>query len=328
MTTGIQATTVTLDENQLRHAIRRVRERTLPAELDYWVKEYTKIGHRDAFLWLWCLEGVSLTSLSCVDPHLRGTNNITKVLGVMFDVLTDDIADGCGSPQLLERLLEIPFTETPPDFRSFSPEERAYADLTYRVWDTIITRARSYPRYDEFEELLRFDYRQLLNTMRYSQLVNGNPRLLNLVEHDLYFPHNMHMMISGTLDLMCSPEFDVSELGKMREVLWHAQSMGRIGNLVTTWEREIGETDWTSGVFARAIQIGAIDSDDLLEPDHERLRTAITSNNCEAFFLQRWHDHHAEITSRIDTIRSVDIDRLLGGLEELFTIHMGSRGLK
>jgi len=85
----VTTTTATLDEAELREAISLVHQRVLPDDLDYWVGQYATVGHRDAFLWKWCLEGVSLTSLPCVDPKLRDTNNETKVLGVMFDVLLD-----------------------------------------------------------------------------------------------------------------------------------------------------------------------------------------------------------------------------------------------
>jgi len=225
------------------------------------------VGQRNRFLWKWCLEGVSLTTLPCVDPQLRDTNNVTKVLGVVLDVLLDDVADQSGQESFLEQLLHIPYATTPLTFTEFSAAQQAYADTVRRVWATIQARAQHYPRYREFQALLRYDYRQLLNAMRYSHLVNGDPHLLNLVEHDLYLPHNMHMMVSGTLDLMCSPGFDRAELGKLREVLWNAQCMGRIGNLVTTWEREVGDRDFTSGVFARALQQGVVTVQQLLDAD-------------------------------------------------------------
>ena len=246
----------------------------------------------------------------------------------MFDVLLDDVADKNGQTEYLEQLLKIPFAENTRDFSTLSPEHQKYAHLTCRLWETIIKRAQRYPRYEEFVDLLRFDYSQLLNTMRYSHMVNQNPHLLNLTEHDLYLPHNLHMMISGTLDLMCSPAFDSKELGGVREVLWHAQCMGRVGNLITTWERELGEADFTSGVFARDLQQGVLSHQQLIDPDVDEVRNTIRSHGCEAYFLNEWHNHHEKLARMAGGIRSVDVGQLIGGLERLIGIHLGSRGLK
>lgn len=317
-----------IDDGPLQAEIDRISESSLPEDLDYWVGQYSEVGQRDAFLWKWCLEGVSLTCLPCVDPTLRDANNVTKVLGVMFDVLLDDVADTNGQTEYLEQLLKIPFSDQAPDFRTSSSQQQKYAHLTCRLWETIGRRARTYPRYEEFADLLRFDYAQLLNTMRYSHMVNQNPHLLNLTEHDLYLPHNMHMMISGTLDLMCSPAFDSKEIGSIREVLWHAQCMGRVGNLITTWERELREADFTSGVFARALQQGVLNHQQLVDPDVDEVRRTIQSNGCETYFVDEWHNHREKLAGMAGRIRSVDVGQLIGGLEKLIGIHLGSRGLK
>ena len=318
----------TIDKSRLNEAIERIQRRDLPDGLAYWVQEYGKVGDRDSFLWKWCLEGVDLTTLSCVDANLRDESRVTKVLGVMFDVLLDDVADQSGHADYLRALLRIPFGAPPPEFSDLTPDQQAYAETTQRVWDAISARARAFPRYAEFSELLRFDYRQLLNAMRYSHMINNDPELVNMVEHDLYLPHNMHMMVSGTLDLMCSSGFDRGELGALREALSYAQCMGRIGNLVTTWERELKERDFTSGVFAFALREGIVTAREIIDGDPDKLRETIAGHDCETFFLNRWLDRRNRLAALAGSIRSVDINELVNGLERLLETHLGSRGLK
>ena len=56
--------------------------------------------------------------------------------------------------------------------------------------------------------------------MRYSYLLNRQPELLNMAEHDLYTPHNMHIIVCATIDLTTCPDFDRTELGRLREIVW------------------------------------------------------------------------------------------------------------
>src|SRR2546421_8332440 len=147
--------------------------------------------------------------------------------------------------------------------------------------------------------------------MRYSHLINSDVALLNLAEHDLYSPHNMHIMVSATVDLMCSPQFDRNELGLLRDAIWHAQFMGRIGNLVTTWERELPDGDYTSGIYARALTTGDITLQMLKDCDVKAIKQAITASDHEAYFLRRWADLRGRLIELMPRIRSVDIPRLL-----------------
>jgi hypothetical protein len=312
----------------VKREIAHVLAKQLSPVLTHWAEQYAKVGKRNLYLWKWCRQGVELTTLPCVLPELREGLCDTKVLGVMLDVLLDDVADQNGDHRLLEQLLDLPLGRTSTDWSTFSPHEQTYARFTVEVWQEIQTRARRFPCFEEYADLLRYDYLQLFNTMRYSHLVNRNLALLNLTEHDLYLPHNMHMMISATLDLMCSPHFERSELGRLREVAWNAQCMGRIGNLVTTWERELGEHDYTSGVYARALEHGHVALEQLLASDRDRIKAAIQQGQHEAFFLRRWQEHRQYLLAKRKELRSFDLNELISGLQRLICLHLGSRGYK
>jgi hypothetical protein len=293
-----------------------------------WVEGYAQVGHRDPFLWTWARRGVEITRLTCVEPALEDEVGDTKVLGVMLDVMLDDVADHQKDLAFLEHLLNLLETGGQELKKSLLPHQRAYARFTLDIWNEIQRRVRAFPRHVEFTELLQFDYRQLFNVMRYSRLMDEYPEMFNLVEHDLYLPHNMHMMVSSTMDMMCSPRFDRSEMGVVREAVWKGQCMGRIGNMITTWQREIGEDDFTSGVFARAIACGDLKVSDLWSGNREYIESVIRGRKHEEHFLERWQGNRREILALAARCRSVNLNELVGGLQRLICLHLGSRGKK
>lgn len=313
---------------RVQQEIACVLNKTLSPRLEHWAAQYAKVGHRNLYLWKWCRQGVEITTLPCVMPEFFDEVCDTKVLGVMLDVLLDDLADRGGDGALLDRLLTISLRNQTPDLSAFSGPQRAYADFTVEVWQEIVSRAARFPHFAEFSKLLDYDYQQLWNVMRYSHLINEDLALLNLAEHDIYTPHNMHMMVSSTLDLMCSAGFDHSELGKVRDAAWHGQCMGRVGNLVTTWERELGEADYTSGVYASAINSGDLTIAQLRAGDRDEIRRAIVEGQHEVVFLKRWQANRKYLLSRVPHIRSFDLGKYVEGLERLICLHLGSRGYK
>ena len=340
--TGIAATAVTAaiadhqpaqtefipSPERIQKEISFVLNKTISSDLQSWVDRYGAVGKRNTYLWPWCRRGVEITTMSCVEPDLYDHVCDTKVLGVMLDVLLDDVADQKGDTRLLEHMVAIPYGQAATTIDDFAPELRGYVQLTVDVWNEIQRRIRQYPCYETYADLIRYDYLQLMNAMRYSHLLNRIPSLLNLAEHDLYLPHNMHMMISAMIDLSASPSFDHRELGHLRDAVWHAQYMGRIGNLTTTWQREVGEGDYTSGVFARAVAVGDLTVEDLLEGDRQRIEHAIREGRHEEFFLQRWQEHRRELLEKQSRLRSVNLQQLVAGLERLICLHLGSRGYK
>ena len=192
--------------------IASVMEIKLNGNLQPWVEGYSKVGHRNPFLWNWCRRGVEVTMLSCVEPSLQDAVCDTRVLGIMLDVLLDDIADHLKDLAFLEQLLGVMETGVRPAVSALLAPSAGLCHVYTGRLGGDPAAILQFPRYQEFAELLRFDYRQLFNVMRYSRLLNEYPEMFNLVEHDLYTPHNMHMMISATMDLMCSPAFDRAEL--------------------------------------------------------------------------------------------------------------------
>jgi hypothetical protein len=313
---------------EIQAEIEHVLNKQLSSDLVRWVDGYAQVGKRNLYLWKWVRQGVEVTTLSCIEPELFDFACDTKVLGVVLDVLLDDIADRGGDPELLEQLLAAPFDESRLQLKCVRAEDRAYAEFTIDLFQEIKRRTKTLPLFNRFARLWRYDYLQLFNGMRYSHLINDDVAMLNLAEHDLYSPHNMHIIVSSTVDLMCSPRFDAAELGRLRDAIWHAQFMGRIGNLVTTWERELPDGDYTSGIYARALSEGDITLEMLRRRDTAAIKQAIVAAGHESYFLQRWTQLGRRLVELAPRVRTVNLNQLLKGYERLIRLHLGSRGYK
>jgi hypothetical protein len=102
--------------------------------------------------------------------------------------------------------------------------------------------------------------------------------------------------------------------------------MGRIGNLLSTWRREIAQRDFTSGVFVRAVAEGDLSISDLREGDPVRLEAAICDGRHEQYFFRRWKHHRQQLRASLARIRSVSMDDLADGHDRFFQLHLASRG--
>jgi len=313
-----------------KESIRRERELIGSAKLspcvESWFDIYSRVGYRQRYLWKWCTHGADLTTIAAVLPEWRRHVCDTKVLSIMLCVLLDDVADEQGNEQLLEALMQIVERKNMPVMSGFSEEDRKCAAVTAELTEIYENRVAQYPLYEFHKRLLRFDLMQYFNTMRYSCLLNRNLNLLNVTEHELYLPHAMHMMSFSTLDLMCTPGFGVHELGRFREAIWHAQCMGRVGNLLSTWEREIAQTDFTSGVFARAVIEGELRVDQLRVGEAPVIEAAIVDGGHEQHYLSKWYEHRECLRNKVSRIHSIDLQDFVESQERFFLMHLACRG--
>src|SRR3954469_18051288 len=127
-------------EQEIKAEIGHVLQKQLSADLLPWVDGYAQVGKRNLYLWKWVRQGVEVTALSCLAPELFDFVCDTKVLGVVLDVLLDDIADQRRDGALLEQLLDLPYGAQRKQLKEVPAEERAYAEFTLDVWQEIKRR--------------------------------------------------------------------------------------------------------------------------------------------------------------------------------------------
>ncbi len=316
---------VMLDPSSGNTPVRTWEQLEFPENLRGWVDRYRHVGPRDIYLWRWCLFAVDLITLSSVERELQPATRDIKFLIGMFNCLIDDVADQDHNHRFVRSLLTLTRGGTP---QGENPEECRLAEFVTEVWNEIWKRAAQLPRYREFEALLEFDLRQLCTTVEHSDLMAQLPELMNRIEHDLYSSHGMMVTVAATIDLMASPGFDRRDLSDLRELLWHAESMARIGNMVSTWEREIADGDFSSGVFMEAVWQGNILPGDLRAENEDQLIRMIIASDIEGDFLRRWESHRTQVRQHGVRLSSVDVEDYIGRLDRLLESEIDSHGQK
>lgn len=301
-----------------------------PALLDL-VDEYEAVvGGRDPYLWKWLSAIFPLFRLSCVPSAYHERVLEQKVMLTMFITLLDDLAERDGDRTTFEEARKIPFPAESVDY-SRAGSDRAFLEFATRLWDALDERFRAAPRYEEFAELLRFDLRQALNAIDYSLLVNECLDAATLGGCEQYDVHNMVVFTYVDIDLAHSPSFDRADLGELREATWDVQVMARIGNWVTTWERELDEGDFSSGVVVYALRTGIVTIDELRDNDGTataELADRIRNHQVEEYFMNEWEIRYGGLKAGRLESHSVDLDAFVEGMAQVLAFHLASRGKK
>lgn len=313
--------------------VQEITEHELPAHVTDLIEDYEDhVGERDRFLWKWIHVVLPRVTLSTVPPEYEDGVVDAKLVASMFVVLLDDVGERQHDRTTLREATKIPFEQQSiePDRSDVDSEVLAVAE---RIWSQFEESIQSAPRHEEFLAILEFDFKQALVAIEYSSVVNETPEMANLDESWTHDSHNMMTLLYATTDLMFSPEFDLADLTQLRRTVWNAQQMARIGNWITTWEREVREGDFSSGVVVAALEQGAVTTDELYalrsgEGDPERVIDAIKDQDIEEQFLRKWRDVACEARQRESRTESVDLESYLDGMQEVMQFHLASRGLK
>jgi len=308
--------------------IKRIKNLDLPLSLRKKIEEYEKIGEREEFVWKWLYNVIQITTFSSVDKRYLTSLIDTKFSISMFVILIDDVSDqiknSVNKKRFLKKLLQLSCNGSIKISKNFSRKEREYFYFSKKLWRFIRRNIKKYPRFKEFQELFDLDFNIILNSMKYAFLVNNNPYLINEEEYWLHFPHSMQASIYATLDLMCSPGFDIKEVGLFRKIIFFAQKMVRIGNWISTWEREVKEKDFTSGIIAYAKDNGILTFYDL-KKSPSRIIEKIHKAKIEKVFLKKWEKYYKKIKKLSSSVKSINIEELLSGLKKLLILEIISK---
>ncbi|WP_266078173.1 hypothetical protein [Haladaptatus caseinilyticus] len=304
---------------------------TLPEPVAELSDEYDRVvGDRDQFLWQWIYTLFPSFTLSSVSAEYAEPARIQKTILTMFVTLLDDLAEKGHDQKTLEEACQIPYRpETVnPDRKGVDTEQLRYIQ---RVWSAFEDGIQDAPKHDDYRDIFDCDLRQTLIGIEYSRVLNDHVEIANMAGIEHYDPHNMLMFPYAGVDLMFSPSFDDSDLSTVRSVIWELQRMARIGNWTTTWERELGEGDYTAGPVIYSLQEGLISMEDL-NPDDEnaikRVTEQIRSHGIEDRFISEWEERYEAVKERQERADSVDLDSFVEGMRTVLAYQLAARGKK
>lgn len=322
------------DQNpaEIKKILQEVSEHQLPDNISELVEKYQNLNHsRPRFMWKWVHRLAPQNTLPCVDQKFVETVPVDKTITILFITLLDDILEKQQDRMTFNELLKIPSeTETPdPSADGVNTE---YVTFAQNVWNTLLSRMNRAPKYGIYEDLLRYDIKQAVNSIEYSNLAIRRPDLVTMEDLVRYESHNMVMFAYSDIDLMHSSIEARDELPVLREAIWTAQLMARIGNWVSTWERELREGDYSAGPVVYALDNGIISRSDLIQSDNDELADElieeIKGNGVEKEFLTRWERHYHELLRYDQQLSKIDLEPFIDGTQEVLRYHLASTGLK
>jgi hypothetical protein len=277
------------------------------------IRQYQTVGQRDAELFDWLYDKLYRKMvLTSVEERWRPRLQELKAQSAVFITLLDDVADNekLRDMDLLKKLMEIPFAD------KSEYEDSYYYQVCWQMWQHIHQKVQTFPHYPELRHFLDYDLRQVMNAELHSLLINANYAGSSVIENDTYGHHGTLLMVHGTWDLMCSPDFNFAELGDVREAVYHASCAARLCNMINTYTRELNEGDFSSPIILHCCKTHNLAPTQLLDAKGRELLKE-SRQHYENLIM----DHIASIRGLADRVESVDLDHLAAVFESIYEDH-------
>lgn len=163
--------------------------------------------------------------------------------------------------------------------------------------------------------------------MDYARLSADERALMNPEETWYFDTQAIGLFVNWTVDLMYSPEFERDDFRSFRQIVYELQHLWRLGNWITTWELEVHEHDFSTGIFVEALDRGIIYESDLERVEKgklgpEKLIRQIKSSGIVDQFTADWIRRRDELYERDFEMTSLDSDRMVEMMERFMQTHL------
>lgn len=288
---------------------------------------FGNVGRREMYLWNWVYTAADVTTITVnnqVEVDKEFLNTI-KTLGVMWDVLVDDIADDMEIKQA-KSLLPLAMS-TRKDYSKLSQPEREYLEFSDYIIETVYSLSRQLPGFERHCQSLNNQYEKLKENFLYSLTLRNDYHTISLKQFVNILSNNMHMVINGIIDLMGADyPTTLEDSPSVHATFWCGQRMGRIGNSVTTYEYEIPRGDYSSEVVAFALNYGFINMENI--NNREWVLETIKACEIEALLWHLWNNYRSKLTLLTEETTNLNVPDYIAGLTQLRKLHQESRGKK
>jgi hypothetical protein len=274
------------------------------------IKLYKSIGDRNAdFLFHWIYNIYDNIYLPSIDSAYKEILTLVKTKLGVFDVLVDDLADNAKlrDKQLLENCMKIPWDT------SQIYNDNQYLKVSKMIWDDCMYSIQEFERYNKFKDIFYFDMHQFMSCNRYSFLVNTQ-NSSNFTEDKIYLHHGVMVLTHCDLDLMCSPGFNYEELEKLRPILYWVQDFIHIGNMLSTYPREVEELDLSSPIISLALRKNLIKKNTLVDDPEYTLECL---SPLVPVFEKRMRDDLNIISKHLKEINTIDMENFYKRLKHV-----------
>lgn len=320
-------------ETEMYELVEEIYDHSLPPEIESVLESYLELDHsRSPFIWKWVHRLAPQNELPIVESVYTDKLSIDKTLVVLFITVVDDILEKKRDRATFLELSKIPFEGQVAD-PTADGVDAAYVSVGERIWQTLIGRLGDAPKFDDYADIFRFDLKQALTAIEYSDIASHNPGVATMADLERYESHNMVMLAYADVDFMHSDVEIGAALGPLRDAVLEAQMMARIGNWVSTWERELSEGDFSAGPIVYALETGLVTPDELERARRDddvadELKSRIRDHGIEDVFLSAWERHYDTLCRINEQLPSIELEPFIDGTEEILRYHLTSRGLK
>jgi len=308
-----------------------VSETELSPEIRDIVQDDGELGDRELYLWKWLYHifGEPLTLDTVPEEHFDTAHEAATLVAI-YITLVDDAAEKLNDEATFWELAKAPYPTAEPNWDR-EDINRDYARSTKRVWEALIERLESAPRFEEFIEPFLFNLRQANQGMDYARMSADYQSFMNPEETWYFETQAIGLYTFWGIDLMFSPSFDSDDYQAFRRVTYELQHMWRLGNWIITWEREVHECDYSAGIIVEALNKGVIDRSELAaldggEIEAEQIIEQIRSAGLAEQFTWNWKQRRDRIKERDFGMSSIDSNSMVEKMEWLMKSHFATEG--